>query len=186
MKPKGMVLFHGAGGNKDHRVLKLIEDTVEIPVLRKNFDYRNIGDRRPPPRIPKLVDEVNQECVAFAKKLGVSTSSLLVGGRSMGGRAASMAAARGLNIRGLVLLSYPLHPVKKPEKLRVEHFPNIKKPCLFISGDRDPFGSPTTFTKHLQLIEAPVTMEWLEGQNHDPKDTGLVVEKLQDWILSLR
>ena len=186
MKPKGMVMFHGAGGNKDHRVLKLIEDTVEIPVLRKNFDYRNIGDRRPPPGIPKLVDEVNQACVAFANELGISTSSLLVGGRSMGGRAASMAAASGLNIRGLVLLSYPLHPVKKPEKLRVEHFPNLQKPCLFISGDRDPFGSPTTFAKYLQLIKAPVTMEWLEGQNHDPKKTGLVVEKLQDWILSLR
>ena len=77
MKPKGMVMFHGAGGNKDHRVLKLIEDTVEIPVLRKNFDYRNIGDRRPPPGIPKLVDEVNQACVAFANELGISTLSLI-------------------------------------------------------------------------------------------------------------
>ena len=104
----------------------------------------------------------------------------------MGGRAASMAASKGLNVRGLVLLSYPLHPVKKPEKLRVEHFSNIKKPCLFISGNRDPFGSPSTFEKYLKLIEGTVTIEWLEGQNHDPKKTAPIVDKLQNWVLSLR
>ncbi len=186
MKPKGMILFHGAGGNKDHRVLREIEEALEIPVLRKNFNYRKLGNRRPPPPILKLVDEVNQECAAYANKLGVTTSSILIGGRSMGGRAASMAASKGLNVRGLVLLSYPLHPVKKPEKLRVEHFSNIKKPCLFISGNRDPFGSPSTFEKYLKLIEGTVTIEWLEGQNHDPKKTAPIVDKLQNWVLSLR
>ncbi len=186
MKPKGLVLFHGAGGNKDQRVFTQIEERLQIPVVRKNFAYRDKGKRHPPPRVDKLVDEIKEECILVAKEMGISTSGLLVGGRSMGGRAASIAVASGLAARGLVLLSYPLHPIKKPDNLRVEHFPSIKRPCLFVSGDRDPFGSPEEFKQSLTLIKAPITLEWLVGENHNPKDLDQIVEKLENWIRILR
>ena len=70
----------------------------------------------------------------------------------MGGRMCSMAVAEGLPAIGLILISYPLHPPKKPENLRTEHFDQLDIPCLFISGDKDPFGSKTEFKKHLKKI----------------------------------
>ena len=76
---------------------------------------------------------------------GVKANRLVLGGRSYGGRMCSMAVAEGQPAAGLVLLSYPLHPPGKPENLRTEHFPDLRVPCLFVSGERDPFGSPAEF-----------------------------------------
>ena len=96
----------------------------------------------------------------------------------MGGRMCSMAVAEGLPAAGLALFSYPLHPPGKPDKLRVEHFGAIDVPTLFVSGDRDPFGTPEEFANHLGAIPGSVTVHWLEGQGHNPKpkfDTEIVV-----------
>src|SRR6478735_7031730 len=79
---------------------------------------------------------------AVAATAGAPPGSLVLGGRSYGGRMCSMAVAQGLPAAGLILLSYPLHPPGKPENLRVEHFPEINVPVLVISGKSDPFGSP--------------------------------------------
>ena len=81
----------------------------------------------------------------------------------------SMAVADGLPAAGLVLLSYPLHPPGKPDRLRVEHFDRIRVPVLFVNGDRDPFGTPEEFAGHIGAIAGDVTVRWLEGQRHDPK-----------------
>ncbi len=187
VKPKGLLLFHGAGGSKDHHVFSLIEQEIQIPVRSVNFAYRNQGGRRPPPRAQKLVNEVNLASANWAEDLGVPTSHLLLGGRSMGGRVASMAVANGLNSRGLVLLSYPLHPIGKPEKLRTDHFRAIRRPCIFLSGDRDPFGSPTEFTQSIKQIKGNVSMIWLGGQGHDPKkQLDVLITSLEEWIGSLR
>ena len=67
---------------------------------------------------------------------------IVLGGRSMGGRICSMAVADGLPAAGLVLISYPLHPPGRPERLRIEHLPALEVPCLFMSGTRDTFGTP--------------------------------------------
>ena len=72
---------------------------------------------------------------------------------------------------GLVLLSYPLHPPKKPEKLRVEHFSKINIPSIFVNGDLDPFGTPEEMEREMKAIPGSVTMHWLDGQRHDPKPT---------------
>lgn len=102
----------------------------------------------------------------------------------MGGRMCSVAVAEGLVADALVLISYPLHPPGKPEKLRTEHFPKLRVPCLFISGTRDAFGTPEELEAAVSAIPGPVTMEWVEGRDHslrgsDPKVAATVVEWLR-------
>ena len=87
----------------------------------------------------------------------------------MGGRICSMAVADGLPAAALVLLSYPLHPVGKPDRLRTEHFGSIAVPTLFCNGDRDPFGTPEEVGREVPAIPGRVELHWLEGQRHDPK-----------------
>ena len=166
--PAGLLLTHGAGGGADQHTLVALEDGLGLPVRRIEFVYRQQG-RRFPDRAPKLIAEVRSEAETFASDLGATTAQLVLGGRSMGGRMCSMAVAEGLTAAGLVLLSYPLHPPRKPDKLRVDHFGGIEVPALFVSGDRDPFGTPEEFAAHLGTIAGRVTVHWLAGQGHDPK-----------------
>ena len=167
----GLLLAHGAGGGADHRTLVALEDHVEgrmgIPVRRMEFGYRAAG-RRFPDRAPKLIVEVRAEAEAFAARIGVPADGLVLGGRSMGGRMCSMAVAEGLGAAGLVLLSYPLHPPGRPERLRVEHFGAVDVPTLVVNGDRDPFGTPGELERELAAVAGPVTLKLLEGQRHDP------------------
>jgi predicted alpha/beta-hydrolase family hydrolase len=79
-----------------------------------------------------------------------------------------VASAEGLPAAGLLLLSYPLHPPGKPEKLRVDHFGSVAVPTLFVSGEKDPFGSADEFATHLPKIAGPVRFESIPG-NHSPK-----------------
>lgn len=165
----GLILFHGAGGDRDHHTFLALEEALDVPVARINFPYREKGPgRRPPDRMPKLIDTVNTAVADHARQWGVEPDTIVVGGRSMGGRAASMAIAEGLDVGGLLLLSYPLHPPGKPEKLRVEHFPLVTVPTLLVQGTRDPFGKPDEFAVHLPALAGPVTEVWING-NHSPK-----------------
>ena len=172
----GLLLTHGAGGGAGQHTLVALDEGLDLPVRRIEFAYRREG-RRFPDRAPKLIAEVRSAAEAFAADLGTTTARLVLGGRSMGGRMCSMAVAAGLPAAGLVLLSYPLHPPGKPDRLRVEHFDAINVPALFVNGDRDPFGTPDEFAVHLGAIAGEVTVHWLEGQGHDPKprvDTEIV------------
>jgi predicted alpha/beta-hydrolase family hydrolase len=147
---------------------------------------------------------VRDEAQALANSLDTGTDRLVLGGRSMGGRMCSLAVtgsavageqvkgkssddvAHPLPAAGLVLISYPLHPPGKPDRLRVEHFPHIKVPCLFISGTRDPFGSPDEFDAHTTAIPGPVTQVWVEGGRHDLKGADAdIVDAVQEWLTSL-
>jgi hypothetical protein len=100
---------------------------------------------------------------------------VVIGGRSMGGRMCSMVAAGAdgspppAEIAGLVLICYPLHPPGKPERLRVEHLPAIDVPCLFVSGTKDPFGSPDELERWTATIPGAVEHVWIEGAGHDLK-----------------
>lgn len=184
-KPEGLLLMPGAGGTSEHDTLKAIEAAVSpLPTQRHDFAYRRAG-KKAPPRAPKLIAELNEDLPTIASELGTTAGAMVVGGRSMGGRICSMAAAEGLEVAGLILLSYPLHPPGKPETLRVEHFPDIHVPCLFISGDNDPFGAPAEFAAHLGAIAGPVTSTFLEGGRHDPKNktqVAQIVETITRWL----
>ncbi|MCY4069481.1 MAG: dienelactone hydrolase [Acidimicrobiaceae bacterium] len=170
--PAGLLLTHGAGGGADHHTLVALQQALQqdpgLPVRRIEFSYRRQA-RRFPDRAPKLIVELRSAAQAFAAELGVDAARIVLGGRSLGGRVCSMAVSEGLPAAGLVLLSYPLHPPRMPGRLRVGHFGDIDVPVLFVTGDRDPFGSPEEFAAHFGAIAGAVTVRWLEGQNHDPK-----------------
>lgn len=180
----GVLLAPGAGSNRDHRTLVAIEAALApLPVRRFDFPYRKEG-RTAPDRAPKLVAAVVEEAEAFAAELGVGSERLVLGGRSMGGRMCSMAVAEGLPAAGLALLSYPLHPPGRPEKLRVEHLPALRVPCLFVTGTRDPFGTPEELDRHTAAIPGPVRHVWLEGERHEPKPAAdeAIAAAVREWL----
>lgn len=159
----GVLLWPGAAGGRDHHALRAIEERLApLPVERIDFPYRREG-RKAPDRAPKLIAHIGEEAAR------VGGDHLVLGGRSMGGRMCSMAVAEGLPAAGLVLLSYPLHPPGKPDKLRTEHLPALDLPVLFVSGTRDPFGTPAEMEAAAKAIPGPVTFCWLDGEGHDPK-----------------
>ena len=166
--PQALLLTHGAGGDSSHRTLVALSEQLDLPVWRMDFPYRKQG-RRFPDRAPKLIEALLAEVTIAAEALGVDPEAMAFGGRSMGGRICSMAMAQGMTAVGLVALSYPLHPVGKPDRLRVEHFGDLTVPTLFVNGDRDPFGTPDEFEAHIGDIAGPVTVHWLKGQGHNPK-----------------
>jgi predicted alpha/beta-hydrolase family hydrolase len=168
VSPSALLLTHGAGGDSSHRLLVAMEDQLDLPVRRMDFPYRKEG-RRAPDRAPKLIAAVHAEVEQMAKEMKVDADRIAFAGRSMGGCICSMAIAEGLPASGLALLSYPLHPTGKPEKLRIDHFSDITVPTLFVNGDRDPFGTPEELDAHIGAIAGPVQVHWLEGQRHDPK-----------------
>lgn len=181
-----LLLTPGAGSDRDHHTLVAIEEGVApLPVCRVDFPYRREG-RKAPDRAPKLVAAVVEAVGDLTRQTGVAPERVVLGGRSMGGRICSMAVAEGLASKGLVLISYPLHPPGKPERLRVEHFPRLNLPCLFISGTRDPFGTPEELTAAVEAIPGPVTIEWIEGARHDlaGADEAITV-MVKAWLTSI-
>lgn len=159
-KPAGLLLTPGASADRDHSTLVAIDDAIpELPVHRLTLGTTSV---------PRAVAKIIEATEAFADGLGVATSDVVIGGRSFGGRACSVAAAEGLAVAGLVLLSYPLHPPGKPDKLRVDHFEAIDVPTMFISGSKDPFGTPDEFAEHVDRIAGPVELAWVTG-SHSPK-----------------
>ena len=186
---KGVLLFPGAGSDCAHSTLVCIEHALApLPVRRADFAYRLAG-KRPPDRAPVLLETVRAHAVRFAKDLRTTPRTLALGGRSMGGRMCSMAAAGGdeigpaLACAALVLISYPLHPPGKPDKLRVEHLSRIRVPCLFIHGTRDPFASPYELERWSATIQAPVTHVWFERKTHDLKGVDAdIAAATHDWL----
>jgi uncharacterized protein len=184
--PGALLLFPGAGSAASHPSLVAIEEALApMPVSRADFPYRREG-RRAPDRAPKLLACVVEEAGLLAEGSGVDPARILLGGRSMGGRMCSMAVADGLPAAGLVMISYPLHPPGKPERLRIEHLPDLRVPCLFISGTRDAFGTPAELELHTAAIAGPVTHVWIEGKGHDLKGQDQVIaDAVADWVRAL-
>ena len=183
---EALLLTPGAGGGADHRTLVDIESALSgrMAVRRHDFAYRRAG-RRAPPRAASVAAELAEDLPQIAAALGVPPAGLALGGRSFGGRVCSMAVADGAPAAGLVLLSYPLHPPERPERLRTEHFGRIDVPCLFVSGTRDPFASPTELHEHTAAIAGPVTLHFIEGARHDPSSISAraaVVECVTGWM----
>jgi predicted alpha/beta-hydrolase family hydrolase len=162
----GLLLFPGAGSSSDHHTLVALEAALAPRAVRRaDFPYRKAG-RRAPDRAPVLVATVVEEARRLADELGVGTDRLVLGGRSMGGRMCSMAVAEGLAVAGLALISYPLHPPGRPDRLRTEHFPRLEVPSLFVSGTRDAFGTVEELEAATAALPGPVRRVWIDGGRH--------------------
>ena len=160
------VCAHGAGGHRgDGAMLKLRDALVArgIELVRYNFFYKEKGSGRPDPM--PLLQECTSAVVARARE-ELRPDVLIIGGRSMGGRAASMLAAEGFACDGLLLLAYPLHPAGKPEKLRDAHLPSISVPTLCFNGTRDDLCRPDLMEAVLPRLQPTFRMHWLEGADH--------------------
>ena len=162
---RAMVLTHGAGSNADAPLLVALSAALaerEWAVLRVNLAFRQ---KRPagPPHPSGAADDRAGLAEAITSLHAETGLPVFAGGHSYGGRQATMLAAEQPSLaRGLLILSYPLHPPAQPAKLRVEHLPALTTPSLFVSGARDGFGTPTELSgalaKHQLLL--------LEGMGH--------------------
>ena len=167
MSPR-LVLAHGAGAPMDSEFMNAIAERlgdVDVEVVRFEFEYmakrREDGRRRPPDRMPKLVARF-EEVIAEAGP----PSQLVIGGKSMGGRIASMIADQA-GVAGLLCLGYPFHPPGKPERLRTDHLEALKTPALIVQGTRDPFGSRTEVAQY--SLSPSIELAWIEDGDHSLK-----------------
>jgi predicted alpha/beta-hydrolase family hydrolase len=160
------VCAHGAGGHKDDHGMLVLAQTLEargFEVMRFDFPYREQGSRRPDP-MPVLEKSIEETVARVHEER--KPARLFIGGRSMGGRAASMLAARGFACEGLMLFAYPLHPAGQPEKLRDAHLPDISVPVLCCNGTRDALCRRDLMDAALAKVRAPWRMHWIEGADH--------------------
>ncbi len=181
----GLVLGHGSGSGPDHPVLTAIaEQLAPLPVLRITFPYRALGGKRPPNPMPALVESFRSQRSGWAEALDLDPDSLLLGGRSLGARVASIDLAAGGSGCGLLAVSYPVHPPRAPLKLRTEHLHNLTVPSLWISGSRDPFGTPEELVAAAQCSAGPHDEVILEGGNHELQGLeSQTAEAVSQWLL---
>jgi len=179
-----ILLAHGAGAGMDSDFMESFACGLAdrgFQVLRFEFPYmaarRQDGKRRPPDRAPKLMDAFRAAIAEVREKH--KPAKLIIGGKSMGGRIASMIAAEDAGTcDGLLLLGYPFHPPGKPEKLRTAHLGDITVPTLLVQGERDPFGGRAL----VDTLDLPGTFTpfWATDGNHDlspRKASGTTAEK---------
>jgi len=160
------VCAHGAGGHMADRGMLGVTEQLRrrgLHVVRFNFLYKEKGSRRPDP-MPRL-----KECIAAVTahaRRETAPQTLILGGRSMGGRAASMLAADGFSCDGLLLLAYPLHPTGRPEEVRDAHLAKIAVPVLSLNGTRDTLCRRDLMEAVVDRLRGRWTMHWLEGADH--------------------
>jgi predicted alpha/beta-hydrolase family hydrolase len=160
------VCAHGAGGNMADRGMQQTAEVMRsrgMDVVRFNFLYKEKRSGRPDP-MPRLEETVAAVVARVRDEL--APRRLIIGGRSMGGRAGSMLAAKGFECDGLLLLAYPLHPAGKPEQLRDAHLPAIRMPVLCINGTRDTLCTRELMERVLERVGANWQMHWVEGADH--------------------
>ncbi len=171
-RPTGdaLILTHGAGGNCNAPLLVALAETFcqhGYTVLRCDLPYRQ--DRPSGPPFPGQAERdragLRNAVAAMRKQV---TGKTFLGGHSYGGRQSTiLCAAEPELVSGLLLLSYPLHPPRKPDQLRTQHLPNLRTPSLFVQGTRDAFGSIEEMQQALRLIPAKNELIEVSGAGHD-------------------
>lgn len=168
-----VLLTPGAGGTYGGGPLTALADvfaSLGCTVVRANLPHHELGRRAP---------RAEASVPAFAALLDAARAHIggdrpwIAGGKSYGGRVATMAAADGLDVVGLVLHGYPLHPPGKPDRLRVDHWPRVTVPVLFLQGGRDPFGSPAELEPHLGALPSGATVVGVDGGDHSLDVAGI-------------
>jgi uncharacterized protein len=168
----GLVVAHGASSNCRTPLVVAVASAfcaAGFLVLRIDLPFRQRRASGPPSPSGAGADRAGLAAAAAAMR-GLGAASVTLGGVSYGGRQASMLAAEQPQLaRALLLLSYPLHPPGRPERLRTEHFPQLRTPALFVQGTRDPFGSIEELRRAVALIPASTRMVVVDGAGHDLK-----------------
>ena len=172
--PAHLLLAHGAGQQMTSPFFETVTSLIVergVGVTRFEFAYmaqrRHGGKRRPPPRADVLTTEYMCAVAQIREQLGSGTR-LLIGGKSMGGRMASMIADELYETRqisGLICLGYPFHPPGNPDKLRTDHLEDLACPTLIVQGERDPFGTRADVESY-QLSKA-IEVKWATDGDHD-------------------
>ncbi|HEX4211482.1 MAG TPA: alpha/beta fold hydrolase [Candidatus Binataceae bacterium] len=163
-----LVLAHGAGAAMDSPFMTTIAEGVAsaaIKVVRFEFPYmqrRRASGKGGAPDPERVLLQSWRDTIA---ELG-GGASLVIGGKSLGGRIASMIADEA-RVRGLVCLGYPFHPPGKPERTRIRHLESLRTPGLILQGTRDPFGSPKDLSGY--RLPATIRVEWIEDGEHSLK-----------------
>lgn len=166
-----ILLAHGAGAPMDSAAMTAAAEALAaegLRVVRFEFDYmaaRRSGSRKPPPKAELLIPQYEQAVLSLA-----APGKLIIGGKSMGGRVASMAADRlheAGKLSGLLCLGYPFHPPEKPQQLRTAHLEHLKTPTLIVQGTRDPFGTRDEVPSY--DLSPSIELFWLEDGDHDLK-----------------
>jgi len=167
---RGLVLTHGAGSNAGAPLLVAVAEELAaagITVLRSDLPFRQARPHGPPFPAAAAQDRAGLRRAVMLLR-GRVPGKVFLGGHSYGGRQATMLAAEEPDLAaGLLLLSYPLHPPKRPAEMRTAHFAQLSTPALFIHGTRDPFGSVEEMRAALQLIAGPHELVTIEGAGHD-------------------
>ena len=174
----GLLLGHGSGTDLTHPLLEKVAHGAAlggIVSLRYNFPYAEEGRGGAPDKKPVLIDCCRAAFAWLRELPQLDGTPLVAGGKSLGGRVASMAVADGMEAAGLVLLGYPLHPAGRTEELRVEHLKRIRVPMLFVQGSRDKLCDLELLEKELEGLEASCTLHVVAEGDHSfdvPKKTG--------------
>jgi len=182
--PISLILTHGADSNRNSPLLVAVANAFEqagLRVVRYDLPYRQERPHGPPrPGDAARDREGLREQVLKARESGAT--EVWLGGHSYGGRQASMLAAEspGLMDR-LLLMSYPLHPPRKPDQLRTAHFPKLQTPAIFVHGPRDPFATTEELKSAIALIPAETTLLEIEGAGHE---LGKTFAKLAERIVA--
>jgi Predicted hydrolase of the alpha/beta-hydrolase fold len=182
-----VILTHGAGSDCNAPLLVALSETFSKKgylVLRCDLPFRQKKPTGPPFGHAEKDRAGLRNAVAALRKL--VSGQIFLGGHSYGGRQASIlcAAEPGL-VSGLLLLSYPLHPPRQPQQLRIQHLPNLHNFSLFVHGTRDPFGSIEEMTSALRLIPAKTELMVIDGAGHDLGFKGKArAEELPDRVFA--
>ncbi|MGB3374618.1 MAG: alpha/beta family hydrolase [Microbacterium sp.] len=164
---RGVVaIAHGAGAGMDHPFLVGFAAALRaegFTTVRFNFPYVEAGRRMPGPAAHAIL---TWRAVISSIRAKAPDAAVWACGKSYGGRMASMAAAEGLEVDGLVYLGYPLHPPGKPEKPRLEHLPAVRPPQLFVEGTNDPFVQPRSQLEQAVASCQDARIAWFEGGGH--------------------
>jgi uncharacterized protein len=167
---KGLVITHGAGSNCDSPLLRAVAESFTAAgfhVLRCNLPYRQLRPHGPPIAAHAAKDREGLLQAAAAMR-ALTPACVILGGHSYGGRQSTLLAAEQADVADmLLLLSYPLHPPRKPEQLRTAHFPQLRTPSLFLHGTRDPFGLMTEMEAALAAIPARHALFAFEKAGHE-------------------
>ena len=195
-----LILAHGAGAGQQSAFMldtALALSALGLDVVTFNFLYTEQG-RRLPERRPLLEACYLAVIDAIRQNVDSARTHLFIGGKSMGGRIATHVAAAdpAADLRGLVLLGYPLHPPGRPQERRDAHLPTVGRPMLFVQGSRDGFGRPIELAPVLQTLSPAATLHVVDGGDHsfklsrkDPARQAAVYDEVRrtsvEWIRTL-